>query len=329
MEKIISEYLNNLEIGKMQKFKNMIVFPFISPEQKNLDYITLTKALEADLIEIKEISKGGSIPNLKVINLSSKPVLLMDGEELVGAKQNRIINSTILLKEKTDTVIPVSCTESGRWSYRTDKFRDSGVISAQKVRLNKVKSVSSHLQNKQQFYSNQGQVWDDIRDISDKMGVKSNTAAMKDVFDSKAKHLDAYIRNFEIIPEQTGLVVCINNTIVGIDVVSLPAAYKELHHKLIKSYAIEAMKKKAEEKIKVNEAEVKRFIKEACTCKEIRYESVGYGWDYRYKSSNIIGSVLQYSDVIIHAAFFRNRKTNRYRRGRNDMDTLLFKNRIH
>jgi ARG and Rhodanese-Phosphatase-superfamily-associated Protein domain len=35
-------------------------------------------------------------------------VLILDGEELVGAKQNRIVNVTILVVTQSEIVIPVS-----------------------------------------------------------------------------------------------------------------------------------------------------------------------------------------------------------------------------
>jgi len=57
------------------------------------------------------------VPELKVISQSDRPILLLDGEELVGAKQNRVLNTTILLREKAETNIQVSCVEQGRWSY--------------------------------------------------------------------------------------------------------------------------------------------------------------------------------------------------------------------
>ena len=72
-----------------------------------------------------EVSEQGDVPNLLFENLGDRKVLLVDGDELVGAKQNRIINTTILLGGKSSTVIPVSCVEQGRWSYDSPRF-DSG-----------------------------------------------------------------------------------------------------------------------------------------------------------------------------------------------------------
>ena len=62
-----------------------------------------------------EVSEEGEVPNLLFENLGSRKVLLVDGDELVGAKQNRIVNVTIWLTPKQKTHIPVTCLEAGRW----------------------------------------------------------------------------------------------------------------------------------------------------------------------------------------------------------------------
>ena len=53
---------------------------------------------------------------------SGEDVSQTDGEELAGAKQNRVLNTSILLKEASETKIPVSCMERGRWSYASKGF---------------------------------------------------------------------------------------------------------------------------------------------------------------------------------------------------------------
>ena len=58
-------------------------------------------------------------------NGSSEKVLLVNGDELVGAKQNRILNLTMLVGSGQKLVIPVSCVELGRCSYRSGEFRSA------------------------------------------------------------------------------------------------------------------------------------------------------------------------------------------------------------
>ena len=66
------------------------------------NYLLLDEVLAQGCIEIKEVSTQGTVPDLKVINTSPMMILILDGEELVGAKQNRIVNTTILIKGNTE-----------------------------------------------------------------------------------------------------------------------------------------------------------------------------------------------------------------------------------
>jgi hypothetical protein len=72
--------------------------PVVSDYDDGLVYITLGEALGAGSIEIREMSESGSVPELRVVNRAGKMVLILDDEELAGAKQNRIVNTTILWK---------------------------------------------------------------------------------------------------------------------------------------------------------------------------------------------------------------------------------------
>ena len=63
------------------------------------------------------------MPELMVENKGDMRVLFIEGEELVGAKQNRILNTSILVPAKSKTKIPVSCVERGRWRYHSPMFR--------------------------------------------------------------------------------------------------------------------------------------------------------------------------------------------------------------
>jgi hypothetical protein len=165
MEVKIKNILLNLELGRLQSHRNMGVIP-LTAESSGPEYVTLKQALEKNFLTIKEISESGSVLELKVINHSDIPVLLLDGEELSGAKQNRVLNTSILLKKKSETVIPVSCTEQGRWSYVSDRFDDSDVVMSPKIRRKKARSVSASLRESQEYRSDQSEVWGDINHMT-------------------------------------------------------------------------------------------------------------------------------------------------------------------
>ena len=166
MEKVIADYVSGFTLGELQTYKNFAVIPVFHQANGSPYYLTLKEALEQGLLTITEVGHEGTVPELKVINKGDSAVLLLDGEELVGAKQNRVLNTTILLAGHTETVIPVSCTEHGRWSYQSSTFGDSDVVMASQVRREKSRSVSHNLKTAGQYRSNQGEVWDGIADMS-------------------------------------------------------------------------------------------------------------------------------------------------------------------
>ena len=108
-----------LSIGLPQTRGGLTVFPIcLRTPLPASDYALLDEALADGSATVTEVSDSGSVPELLLRNGGGKPVLLLDGEELVGAKQNRVLNLTILAPAGKDLRIPVSCVEAGRWSWR-------------------------------------------------------------------------------------------------------------------------------------------------------------------------------------------------------------------
>jgi hypothetical protein len=119
----LSATLDRLAIGAPQIFRNLAMVPLAGPVNGDAGYLTLDEALEARLSRVTEVSEGGHVPELAFDNVAHKPVLLVDGEDLVGARQNRILNITILVGAGKKIMIPVSCVEAGRWATLTREFR--------------------------------------------------------------------------------------------------------------------------------------------------------------------------------------------------------------
>ena len=108
----------------------MHFFPLISSYKTEVDYIILSEAINQNLVDVTEVDEQGSVSEIRVENRHSTMVFIIDGEELVGAKQNRVINTSILISTKTESLIPVSCVERGRWDYEGRSFKtDKRILS--------------------------------------------------------------------------------------------------------------------------------------------------------------------------------------------------------
>ena len=116
---IIQDTVAGLEVGAPVVHRQMAMFPLLNRKSDagSRTHLTLDEALKSATARVSEASEGGSVPELLFRNLGNKPVLLVEGEELVGAKQNRTLNISILAPSGRETRIPVTCVEAGRWGY--------------------------------------------------------------------------------------------------------------------------------------------------------------------------------------------------------------------
>jgi hypothetical protein len=302
MEEVVVKILAQLELGEPQRYKQMDVLPLLAADLGPA-YLMLKEALEAHLLEVKEVSHGGSVPDLLAENKGDLPVLLLDGEELAGAKQNRVLNSTLLLSAKTTQLIPVSCTERGRWSYASPHFAESGHVMAAKIRAKKGRAVTQSLEQDRSFRSNQGEVWNEIKLLQDKAQMYSPTSAMRDIYVAREPDLAEALAQFPVLEEQKGLLVLINGQVVGFDLLSRTAAYRIVHGKLVKSYAMDAFLEKGRQaKNPTNKA--RAFLSACLNTAERKFKSTGHGWDLRYTGKGLAGSALFWKNTILHTAFF-------------------------
>ena len=75
-------------------------------EAATLDYMLSGDAQKAGLVTVSEVSAAGEVSSLFVANKAELPVLFIEGEVLVGLKQNRVINTTMLIPAKSKIKVP-------------------------------------------------------------------------------------------------------------------------------------------------------------------------------------------------------------------------------
>ena len=172
-----------IRVGEPIHHESLTVFPLFAERQGRVDYLLSDEAIQAGTVTIQEISDTGSVPELLVENRGEVRVLFLEGEELAGAKQNRILNTSLLLPARSKTNIPVSCVERGRWSYKSRHFGSEGRHSSSKLRHFLKASVTKSTIGGMGHRSDQGKVWEEVDKQQATLGVHSPTAAMADSFE--------------------------------------------------------------------------------------------------------------------------------------------------
>src|SRR3954464_8546535 len=94
----LDSFLSSLAIGSPTSVDALSIYPLLRAASGAPFYDTLSDAVSAGTLHITEVSAAGSGPEPRVVNDGKRPVLIVD-EELVGAKQNRIVNLTVLVPE--------------------------------------------------------------------------------------------------------------------------------------------------------------------------------------------------------------------------------------
>jgi len=320
----IRQTLSNLHLGDASIHQNMAVMPLLSGHEKIAEYLTLDEALSKKYVHIKELSENGVVPQLLLTNKGDKPVLLLDGEELLGAKQNRLINLTILAAARQSTIIPVSCVEAGRWRHSSDHFRTSKSVSFHKVRAEKASQVSASLRRDRSHRSNQAKVWDSIDQKACFMRAASPTNAMSEIFDRYDDSVDKFCEAFRVTENQVGAVFAINGEIMGFEFFDANSTLKKVFPKIIQSYALDAIEKQSHDSTQhdrtntIETKEAKEFLQRVSDCEFESYPAVGLGEDVRFSVKGLSGGGLINDDVIHLCAFKINSSDNRGRRNRSD-----------
>ena len=182
-----------LQIGDPQVHGPLVVFPLRLAENGGPGYVTLRQAIAGGQAAITEVSEGGSVPELRVVNKGDRRVLVLDGEELRGAKQNRVLNTSILIGGHSSLVVPVSCTEQGRWSYASREFDASEFVADRQVRYAMKESVSVNLASGVGHRSDQGRVWQEVGALHERHMTSSPTGAMRDAYQLRKGDLDSVL----------------------------------------------------------------------------------------------------------------------------------------
>jgi len=291
-----------IQIGSPLCHQALTVFPLFAPANEAVNYLLSEPAITTGAVTVEEVSETGSVPNLVVHNQANSLVLFLEGEELRGAKQNRVLNTSVLVAAKSKTTIPVSCVEQGRWRHTSRSFAMSGSHASSKLRHVLKKSVSQSAKEGRGHSSDQGEVWKEVGRQMESLGSHSGTGAMADTYESHRNHLAEFHDRLQYVEGATGLAVGVGKRIVSVDLFDKPSTCRLVWNRLLTGVILDALEAGSTED-RAEAASVQQSVALLRNASWQQTAAVGAGDDFRFDSEDDKhASVLMFGKTMVHGS---------------------------
>jgi hypothetical protein len=141
-------------LGEPQVAGPLVVYPVFGPTRPRLAYRTFAQAVELGALA-RERERGAAVRALVVENPTELPLLVYEGEEVLGAQQNRTFAASALVAAGDTLELDVTCVEQGRWDSRRHRERMRPSPQAADPSLRRLARVSANAIGS----ADQAQVW--------------------------------------------------------------------------------------------------------------------------------------------------------------------------
>jgi hypothetical protein len=294
--------LPRVRVGGPIRHEALAVFPLFGEAEGGVEYLLSDEAIAAGTVTVEEISETGSVPELRVTNSGDSTVLFLEGEELRGAKQNRVLNTSVLVGAQSVVTIPVSCVEHGRWGYRSRHFQSSGSHSSPKLRKILKESVSNSAKAGMGHRSDQSAVWNEVSRQMKSLGASSETAAMSDTFEDCADRVAEFHQEIAYVEGATGVAVAVADKVVALDLFDKPATCQKVWARLLSGVFMDALEA-SQSQGSAQESSVESLMDKVKQATWEPAKAVGVGEEFRSDSDpHTHASALLYDATVIHGS---------------------------
>ena len=288
-----------LVIGTAARHGAVTVLPlFPAVPRPGVAYRLGTHALASGALEIHELSGGGVIDRLEARNRGADRVLFIEGDHLLGSKQNRVITSSALLPGKRVATLPVSCVEQGRWQGDSHRFQGTGAVAPVSVRRIIKQTVTSALLDQRGRAADQARIWSQIAAQQRRHRVTSATCALEASYVTLGDDLRPIAARLPYAPNATGLAIGIAGQLVSIDLFDQPRTCELYWRQLVEGAALEALGLSPAGSVGCQEVE--HLVAQLRDAAWRAVPPVGEGDELRARTAETAASVLVVDGRIVH-----------------------------
>ena len=297
----------NFNVSEAVEKNNITTFFLSSIEKNNNKYLSFSEAMAKNQVQISEVNKEGLLTKLSVSNKSSDNIIILNGELIIGTqiRQDRIVDSTVLIPGYATVLINTFCGEQYRWSPRlSNKISTSESLYFSSGRANNAADINTKL-------SKQCRIWSEISEKISDFNVKSFTNSVDQIYKKKKVNVEEIVNFFKIPSEAVGIALGINHQLVNIDIFSNNCMLQIYLPKIIRSIALDSFKK-INKKSYLKKKEVHRFLRQIHQANKQKRKVVEgtLGEELQFNSESVAGSILYHKEQTVHfSAFVKENKT--------------------
>ena len=306
MEQMLNMNLN-FNVSEPVEKNNITTFFLSSIEKNNNKYLSFSEAMAKNQVQISEVNKEGLLTKLSVSNKSSDNIIILNGELIIGTqiRQDRIVDSTVLIPGYATVLINTFCGEQYRWSPRlSNKISTSESLYFSSGRANNAADINTKL-------SKQCRIWSEISEKISDFNVKSFTNSVDQIYKKKKVNVEEIVNFFKIPSEAVGVALGINHQLVNIDIFSNNCMLQIYLPKIIRSIALDSFKK-ISKKSYLKKKNVHRFLRQIHQANKQKRKVVEgtLGEELQFNSESVAGSILYHKEQTVHfSAFVKENKT--------------------
>lgn len=297
----------NFNVSEPVEKNNITTFFLSSIEKNNNKYLSFSEAIAKNQVQISEVNKEGLLTKLSVSNKSSDNIIILNGELIIGTqiRQDRIVDSTVLIPGYATVLINTFCGEQYRWSPRlSNKISTSESLYFSSGRANNAADINTKL-------SKQCRIWSEISEKISDFNVKSFTNSVDQIYKKKKVNVEEIVNFFKIPSEAVGIALGINHQLVNIDIFSNNCMLQIYLPKIIRSIALDSFKK-ISKKSYLKKKDVHRFLRQIHQANKQKRKVVEgtLGEELQFNSESVAGSILYHKEQTVHfSAFVKENKT--------------------
>jgi hypothetical protein len=290
----------DVRVGEPQMCGGVAVFPLFTGllfHGDSPEYVLASEAMTKGTLTIQEVSEEGSVGDLLAENVGDQPVFILEGEEVKGAKQNRVLASSVLVAGRSRIRISVCCVQRGRWAYSSSRQFSSGSCCPSTLRHILKQGDETVLGRN----GCQEAVWQEIRRKHRATATRSDEENMSDTLEKHRETVENLRCKLRYPEGASGIAVTIGGKIVGIDLFDQPTTLAKLWDRLLQGVALDALEScDTERRADGNDISVKLYKMKAARWQKVE-PVVGLGETYRARDNDdTLASALVLNNNVVH-----------------------------